>query len=558
MQRVFMNENNSNEYGLHIVIEKFIFQLQHRIYKAEKQKNEKHLLGLQRLFIKSWCVHVFVRWVKYKLTIKSNYYTKKSYWKTKKILIFLLPEYYLTLLMLEPQWEARFEKHSFGSRVGFKTYNAISIINQKLNKKKQYILKMELKSENKIKLIIPVKKKVLYHKPYINLNFQEIKTPLTEYKYYLPDINTNNLYIKNCSLKYFYKNISKESLHVHNLNSLLNINMDQRGLNIYFNFNFVNFNSIKFLALNNLDSQLEIRNSSEFVYSENYLFVKNQLNSTFLMLAFCYCKEFFFKSFLYQNLVISKQSISIKLKEKKFVLPNNKKAKITFTVFNFKAYEIKFSRSFTQNLFWQIVPCIHSQEKNNNFDLLINQNCLFFSFHKKTLKNSLPKVFLNSFFTKNVIKEKKSSNFKVLNTSQGIVIVKKFFKYWLINLKKFGFFEENPNFFKQPESINSNMILLPSKCMVRIKNQSTMFFLNKKIKQQFHFLYWNLSKQNYKILIPEKNDFFETQRILYLDLNPLFQKNFSIISKNTFTSQVKKQILTRKSKIIINIFFPTK
>ena len=46
----------------------------------------------------------------------------------------------LALLVLEPEWEAKFEKNSYGFRPGRRTHDAIEAIHSSINKSPKYVL----------------------------------------------------------------------------------------------------------------------------------------------------------------------------------------------------------------------------------------------------------------------------------------------------------------------------------------------------------------------------------------------------------------------------------
>lgn len=512
--KIYLNGQNSYEYSLHLIIEKFLFQLQHRLYKTEKQLNVTHSLDLQQLLTKSWCAHVLVRWITSRLNLLQVNYNKKSNLKekTKKTLSFLLPEYYLTFFILEPQWEARFEKHTFGFRVGFSTYNAISTISKTLKKQKQYVLKFELNSEKKIKVIIPIKKKVINGKNDFRFNSQDIQNlSSNEYDYNFICKNSKNIYINNLFFYYFYK----KSARFKNLNEFLNINCNKKGINVCFNINFVYLKSNQFFFLPNINRELK-RYTDYFIYNEICISLQNQSDfETFLLSSVYYCTENFLNYFSFKNLLISNPSNLIKLKKKKNFLMTNTKIKKNYTILNTKLYQSRFIELHTKYLLWQILPQINNKGNKKNLN-------------------------------KNTIGKNKFNCINFSNTMQQIEIGQKFLDYWFFNLKKCIFFNEKQTLTKKPE----RYIYISSQVITPLHNRVKIALFNRKIKQQFNFLSLNSQKQNYTQVL-------KNQEISTVDLKRFLNSNFSILTKSFFINKIKKKILS-KSKIDIDILLEKK
>nr|YP_009774595.1 putative reverse transcriptase and intron maturase (chloroplast) [Aphanochaete confervicola]QJA13864.1 putative reverse transcriptase and intron maturase (chloroplast) [Aphanochaete confervicola] len=514
-----LNEQNSYEFSLHLIIEKFLFQLQHRIYKTEKQLNVNHSSALQQLLIKSWCAHVFVRWITSRLNLLQINYNKKSNLKekTKKTVYSLLPEYYLTFFILEPQWEARFEKHTFGFRVGFSTYNAISTISKTLKKQKQYVLKFELNSEKKIKVIIPIKKKVIKGKTDFSFNSQDIQNSSNEYNSnFLCKKNKkiNNLYI----YSFYIKFLQKSALLKNHLN-FLNRNCNKKGFTVNFNMNFVYLKSNSIFFLPYINWELK-RYTDYFTYNEICISLQNQAElETFLLPSVYYRRDNFFNYFSFKNLLTSNSSNLIKWQKKKILLMTSSKMKRNYTILNTKFFESKFTDLYTKNLIWQIVPQINNQgsQKNSN---------------------------------KNTIGENKANCINFSDILQQIEIGQKFVDYWFFNLKKCVFFYKKQTFKKKPERYQNNFGYISSQIITPLTNRVKIAFFNRKIKQQFIFLSLNSQKQNYIQVL-------KNQQITTVDLKPFLNTNFSILSKSFFTNKIKKTILT-KSKIDIDILIAQK
>ena len=162
-------------------LEKNIYKLQKRIYKASRRGDVKLVHRLQKLLIKSWSakclsvrrvtqdnkgkktagvdgvknVHPKQRFALVnKLTLGSKVAPTRRVWipkpgKKEKRPLGIPTMYdralqYLTKLVLEPEWEAHFEPNSYGFRPGRSCHDAIAAIQSVIKQKAKYVFDADI------------------------------------------------------------------------------------------------------------------------------------------------------------------------------------------------------------------------------------------------------------------------------------------------------------------------------------------------------------------------------------------------------------------------------
>ncbi len=162
-------------------VERCVFKMQKRIFKASQQGNVKLVHKLQRLLLNSWCSKLLaVRRVtqdnqgkktagidgvksltpKERITLASQLKIGNKSQPTRRVWIpkpgtdekrpLSIPVMFdralqaLVKLTMEPEWEARFEPNSYGFRPGRSTHDAIGAIYNAIKQKSKFVLDADI------------------------------------------------------------------------------------------------------------------------------------------------------------------------------------------------------------------------------------------------------------------------------------------------------------------------------------------------------------------------------------------------------------------------------
>nr|YP_009774528.1 hypothetical protein [Aphanochaete elegans]QJA13719.1 hypothetical protein [Aphanochaete elegans] len=548
------------EKSVYLIIEKFVFQLQHRIYKNEKKKNVKNILKLKYIFTKSWSTLIVSRLISYKLNY-SKYYstiTEQNFTKKIKIRSNLLPEHYLTFLMLEPEWEAKFETNSFAYRPGFNTYKAISFICKNLKQKKYNILKFDLYADTALNILISLtnnknKCKFLFLKTliYKKVQFSRILKQfclINPEHLFFPSLIKLNFIKKNLKV-YFEPKIfiyySKKFFYLNNLTYYF-------PNSIYSCSEFLNFknknSSINFLLhTKTKDLYIFDINHTKFfyLYYENIPLFRSQKNQQVLINDIIYngAESVFNLRFYYKILDVEN------LKQ----LKNYSKIKKSFFFINLKINEFYSQKN-------AYLPFKESEKYLNQKKSWINLKKYYYLIN---LCQFLQKVSIYSnykYLNYNTIIKKVNHKKNIVTKILKRLIFKNFFDYWFDLLYQYLFFIENlnnkslqffPFYFLKKK--NFNIISFKLNLTFLLKKNSAKNNSNAIFKQQYYFL--DFEKLNIHInlqllpkILPKKS--LLKKKCNTVNLKTAFQNNFSSFCNTFFTNQLKKTKLTFLNNIL--------
>jgi hypothetical protein len=260
------------------MIQEFLWQIQHRIYKAEKENNKSLVLQLQILLARSYSCKLYALsrlekenafflpyilqnkkiqsannlWILSQLQNKSkvlkpnnidSFFTskliaftnkKKQISMDKKINVLQLHiniQLCMCFILINSQWEAHFENWCVGLRLGRSYYDTITSITQNLITIPKYLLHTKMK--NKVNDKQQMRSSFLINDLYKKTMFNNLNTVLTFFHYQPVQYNQYSLFheknrIEKRALQWFlYKKLKKhDSLYYCNT-ILINKNLQQ-------------------------------------------------------------------------------------------------------------------------------------------------------------------------------------------------------------------------------------------------------------------------------------------------------------------------------------------